>query len=62
MRADFDWTAECGVFVCDSCGYPCYPMEVDYEEDERGCCPECGHLVHVYVEDIPDDNSDAQLV
>jgi hypothetical protein len=51
MRADFDWTAECGVFVCDSCGHPCYPMEVDYEEDQRGCCPECGHLVHVYVEE-----------
>lgn len=36
-RRDFDFKAECGISICDDCGFPLYPMEL--EENE---CPECG--------------------
>ena len=40
-RPDFDYTCECGYYVCEECGAPSYPMEV-----EDGECPACmGALV-----------------
>jgi Zn finger protein HypA/HybF involved in hydrogenase expression len=44
MRQDFDYTVECGYWVCDECG-PWYPMEVE----EAALCPECGEGM-VFVE------------
>lgn len=40
-RRGFDFKTDCGVMLCEDCGYPLYPMEVCHEErpDE---CPECG--------------------
>lgn len=46
-RPDMDWTAECGIWICEECNSPFYPMEVDvvYEEDNdkepKYTCPEC---------------------
>lgn len=44
-RPDFEYTVECGYYLCPECGTPWYPMEVDDNE-----CPEClaklGKLKH----------------
>ena len=36
-RPNFDYTSECGYYVCDTCGTPAYPMEV--EDSEYGYQP-----------------------
>lgn len=42
-RRGFDYKAECGVWECDDCGYPLYPIELDNEDPARpDKCPECG--------------------
>jgi hypothetical protein len=38
-RNDFDYTAECGIEVCNNCNKVFYPMEI-----EQGNCPDCGEL------------------
>ncbi len=40
-REYFDFTCECGVYVCTECDRPFYPMELDNEKIVFGC-PECG--------------------
>ena len=41
LRPDFDYSCECGFYVCDTCGYPAYPMELDTDEDGYDKCTEC---------------------
>ena len=41
LRPDFDYDCECGYFICDTCGYPAYPAEVDTSEDGYEHCNEC---------------------
>ena len=41
LRPDFDFDCECGFFVCDTCGYPLYPMELESDEQGYDHCPEC---------------------
>ena len=45
-RPDFDYTCECGFWVCNTCGYPLYPMEVH----EDRICEECEVGVMMEVE------------
>jgi hypothetical protein len=41
LRPDFDYSCECGYYVCNECGYPMYPMEVEQGEEEHCYCEEC---------------------
>lgn len=47
-RDDFDYTAECGVMVCNS-SHVHYPMEIDETEQ----CPDCGEKA-VLIQDMWD--------
>jgi len=42
LRSNFEYSAECGYYHCAMCGYDCYPMEVETNE-ETGMkeCPQC---------------------
>jgi len=41
LRPDFDYSCECGFYVCDTCGYPCYPIELEPDDDGYDPCPNC---------------------
>lgn len=41
-RKDFDYEAECGVYLCDGCQKVWYPMELN----ELDSCPECGETCY----------------
>lgn len=41
LRPDFDYDCECGFFVCDTCGYTMYPMEIESDTEGYDHCPEC---------------------
>jgi len=49
-RPDFDLTCECGYSVCSTCGYPCYPMELQPDEKGYAVCQNCGMGNMVQVE------------
>lgn len=45
-RKDFDFKAQCGVWVCEECRAPLYPMEVYHDGVQPNECPECGGQCH----------------
>lgn len=41
-RPDFEYTCECGYWLCLDCGTPWYPMEVESNPETGDYeCPEC---------------------
>jgi len=54
IRPDFDYDCECGYHVCNTCGYPCYPMELDTDrEDLDGyTCFNCEEGYMVTIDDL----------
>jgi len=41
LRPDFDYTCECGYYICDTCGYVCCPMELQADEAGYDICQNC---------------------
>jgi hypothetical protein len=41
LRPDFDYSCECGFYVCDACGYSIYPMELHGDGSNYDPCPNC---------------------
>jgi hypothetical protein len=41
LRPGFEYECECGYYVCDCCGYPAYPIEIDTDVEGKDICPNC---------------------
>ena len=51
MRADFEHGCECGTWLCLDCGWPCYPMEVGFDDERQTHeCPACASVYMVFLD------------
>ena len=51
MRDDFEHGCECGTWLCLDCGWPCYPMEVDFDDERQTHeCPACASVDVVFLD------------